>query len=78
MIWFTKNGNEYSVTLCKRAVTIVETISSVTSFNSNRFGINLKYYVQRIGLSKNHIVYVSSVDFYKIIFLEKSKSTYLN
>ena len=77
MIWFTKNGNEYSVTLCERAVTIVETISSVTSFNSNRFGINLNYYVQRIGLSKNHIDN-TSLDFYKIIFLEKSKGTHFN
>ena len=77
MIWFTKNGNEYSVVLCDRAVTIIETISSVTSFNSNRFGINLKYYVKRIGLSKNPRNY-TSLDFSKIIFLEKSKGTYFN
>ena len=77
MIWFTKNGDEYSVAICERMVTITETISSVASFNSNRFGINLNYYVQRIGLSKNHRDN-TSLDFYKIIFLEKSKGTHFN
>lgn len=77
IIWFTKNNNEYSVTLCNKKLVFRETISSVANFTTNRLGINLDYNVQRIGFTSN--VYAnSSVEFHKILYLEKTKGVKLD
>ena len=77
MIWFTKTGNTYKVDLCDDSLTILESITPVKWYISDRVHINFRYRVQRIGLSLNFHD-VDDIDFHKITFLEKSKGTYFD
>ena len=75
MLWFTKKDNTYHLKICDSNIELTETISSVKSFQSDRFKIDAPYHIKRIGFSSNN--YESdSYEFVKIKFLEKSKGTY--
>lgn len=45
MIWFIKNGDEYSVIFCNKKLVFREIILFVVNFIINRLGINLDYNV---------------------------------
>lgn len=76
MLWFVKNGSKYSIALYPGYSNITETLSSLQSFQANRLLIYLPYYIYRIGFSENAYD-LNGKEYWKIVFIAKSKGTYL-
>ena len=77
-LWFTKNGDDYELRLCKNGGIITETMSSSSrpSFSINELNVSLYLKTQRVGFSPNYYA-DGGKEFRKTLFIEKSKGTYL-
>jgi len=76
MLWYVVDGNKHKVALSTGVTNITETFTTLPA-SGTRFKVWLPYYVQRLGFSSN-VYEVDGIEFWRMMYIEKSRGTYLS
>ena len=75
-LWVTKSGNNYHMKLSIDTGDIFTTIQNKAVFSTNKFIIDYKFNIARIGFIDKHIN-IDSIDYNKILLLEKQHGIHI-